>query len=496
MSLDGALSIATGGLANINSQLALVSQNVANASTPGYTAEIATQQSVTADGEGLGVRTGLTIRNVDATLQSELLGRNATVAGLQTQQAALQAIDAAQGTPGQGTDIASQLGNLQDQFSTLLNDPSSTAQQSQVVSAATTVAQGINALSNTYTTQRQSAQDNLVSEVATLNSTLGTIGSLSTQIIALQASGRSTADLENQRDAAVANLSQLVNVKALEQPNGDLLVATTAGLVLPIHSDSNQFSLAGSTVQPGSTYPGTIGGIMLGGTDVTGQMQGGQIGANITLRDKTLPTDQAELDEFAQNLAGRFNTEGLPLFTDPSGKVPATSAAPSPVQSNYIGFAGTIQVNAAVQTTPSLVRDGTAGANPNNLAGYTGVIQNVLNYTFGADQSAGVPWPASNTGGLGASGTLSAPYAAPPTIGGLASTVLASQAQQSAAVSSQVDTEQAVQTTLSNKLSTESGVNMDTEMSNMIQLQNAYGANARIITAVQAMFTQLLQAVQ
>jgi flagellar hook-associated protein 1 len=159
MSLDGALSIATGGLANINSQLALVSQNVANASTPGYAAEIATQQSVTADGQGLGVRTGLPIRNIDATLQAELYSQNATVAGLQTQQTALQAIDAAQGTPGQGTDIASLLGNLQDQFSTLLNDPSSGPQQAQVVSTARTLAQAINALSDTYTTQRQTAEE-------------------------------------------------------------------------------------------------------------------------------------------------------------------------------------------------------------------------------------------------------------------------------------------------------------------------------------------------
>ncbi len=57
----------------------------------------------------------------------------------------LQSIDAAQGTPGQGTDIASLLGKLQDQFSTLLNDPASAPQQSQVVWAATTLAQGINA---------------------------------------------------------------------------------------------------------------------------------------------------------------------------------------------------------------------------------------------------------------------------------------------------------------------------------------------------------------
>ena len=104
-----------------------------------------------------------------------------------------------------------------------------------MVSAATTLAQGINALSDAYTTQRQTAEDNIVAEVATLNTTLGTIGELSNKIIALKASGQSTADLENQRDAAVANLSQLLDIKALEQPNGDVLIATTAGLVLPTH---------------------------------------------------------------------------------------------------------------------------------------------------------------------------------------------------------------------------------------------------------------------
>ena len=100
--------------------------------------------SVTADGQGLGVHSGPAIRNLDTMLQGELFSQNATVAGLQTRQTALQAIDAVQGTPGQGSDIASLLGQLQDQFSTLLNDPGNAPQQSQVVSTATTLAQGIN----------------------------------------------------------------------------------------------------------------------------------------------------------------------------------------------------------------------------------------------------------------------------------------------------------------------------------------------------------------
>jgi flagellar hook-associated protein FlgK len=37
---------------------------------------------------------------------------------------------------------------------------------------------------------------------------------------------------------------------------------------------------------------------------------------------------------------------------------------------------------------------------------------------------------------------------------------------------------------------------MDSEMSTMIQLQGSYGANAKLIAAVQAMWNQTLQMVQ
>jgi flagellar hook-associated protein 1 FlgK len=210
VSIESALSIATGGLANINSQMSVVSQNVANASTPGFATETSTQQSINGDGEGLGVQVGPAILTVNTAMQTALYNQNATVAGLQTQQSALQAIDAVQGTPGQGGDIGSLLGNLQNQFSTLLTDPSNPTQQNQVVSTATSLTQGINALSNAYTSQRQTAENSIVSEVGTLNATLGTIGGLSNQIAALKADGQSTADLENQRNAAVGTLSQLV----------------------------------------------------------------------------------------------------------------------------------------------------------------------------------------------------------------------------------------------------------------------------------------------
>ena len=509
MGLDSALSIATGGLANINAQFALLSQNVANAATPGYAVEVSSQQSVTAEGIGLGVHTGPATLQIDQALQSSMVQQNATVAGLQTTQTSLQAIDSVLGTPGSGNDIGSLLGNLQDSFSTLLTNPSSQPQQSAAVASAASLAQGINGLTAAYSAQRQAAQNDIGSSVDTLNATLATIGQLSNQIITLKPSNQSTADLENQRNEAVQTLSQLLNVRTQEQSNGDLSVFTTNGLSLPTRSGSTPFSVANAATPAGSFYPGGgIPGIMMGGSDVTNQMAGGQIGADITLRDATLPTAQAELDEFSQGLSSRFAGQGLTLFSDPAGNVPA--AGGTPAQAGYVGYAGIIQVNPAVTNDPSLVRDGSnaiAGSPtgaaaftpnpPGGPAGFTTLISNIVNFTFGTQAQSGVAQPTMNTNGLGATGNLTAPFnAAGDSLSGFATSLVSSQAQTSAATTSNLSTEQALQTSLNAKVTAVSGVNMDKELSQMLALQNAYGANARVISAVQSMFAQLLQSVQ
>lgn len=507
MGLDSALSIASGGLSNINAQFALLSQNVANAATPGYAAEVSSQQSLTADGMGLGVQTGPATLQIDQALQASVVQQNATVAGLQTTQTSLQAIDSVLGTPGAGSDIGSLLGNLQNSFSTLLTDPANQAQQGAVVQSATTLARGINTLSNTYAAQRQATQNDLGSAVGTLNATLATIGQLSDQIIALKPTTQSTADLENLRNEAVQTLSQLVSVKTVEQPNGDLLLYTAGGLSLPTRGTASPFSLPAASTAAGTYYPGGgIQGIMLGGADVTNLMQGGRIGADITLRDTTFPTGQAALDEFAQGLSSRFAAQGLTLFTAPGSPVSITGST----QAGYVGYAGTIQVNPTVSANPSLVRDGTnaiagsrtgaASFTPNPAtgpAGFTTLIQNIVDFTFGTQAQTGVPQTTMNATGLGASGTLAVPFgAAGDTLADFATSLVAAQAQQSATATNTLTTEQALQTSLSAKVTAVSGVNMDTELSQMLSLQNAYSANARVMTTVQSMFTQLLQAVQ
>lgn len=496
------------GLTNINRGLAVVSQNIANANTPNYVHETLHQQALGSGDLPMGVITGTVTRDIDTAIQARLARQNAAASAATTTANALSQIDAIQGTPGSGSDLVSLLGNLSNAFSTLLNDPSATAQQQAVVDQASALAGHLRDTSALIGQLRQGAQDQLVANVEALNADLNTIGTLSCQIIAAKSSGESTADLENQRDAAAMDASNYLDMSFVPKPNGDMSVFTPGGVQLPTDG-STQLSISAATVGPNAYYPGGgLPGITLNGQDITASLTSGSIGSAITLRDKTLPTDQGMLDEFAITLQTRFTDQGLGLFTDASGHFPAPSATP-PRQAPYVGYAGQITVNPAVVAKPSLVRDGTGGVAtwpngpqsftpnpPGGPSGFTTLITDVLNYTFGADVAPNTAQQTPNLTQMGPTGTLASPAVSASDLSSFATTIVTQQASEASAAASAVTTAQDTQTALQQSLATQSGVSMDTEMSHMITLQNAYSANARVITTMQSLWTQLLQIVQ
>lgn len=504
MTLDGVLHIATSALADINSQTAVISQNVANVNTTGYSQEVGTQTALTAGGQGMGVLVGPAQRELNQALQNQVIAQNATVAALSTTAASLSGIDSVQGTPGQANDLPSLVGQLQNAFTGLQSDPSSSAAQQTVVNAAGSLAGQINTLSQAYTTARQNAQNGVVATVNTLNASLGTISTLTQQIVEAQQSGQSTADLENQRDAAITTASTLVGIRFVTQPNGGLLGITQGGLGLEMQMPPPQFAVAAATVSASTYYPGGgLGAITLHGQDVTGNLTGGRLGADITLRDTTLPTYQGALDEFANTLNNAFANQGLQLFTPPAGTGATASTAP---QAGYLGYAGTIAVNPAVTATPALVRDGTTtitgsatGASaftPNPAGGaasFGTLVQRVLSFSFGSQIQSGVAQPAPAVTGLGPTGSLSAPFQPPASLASFATDIVAAQSNDAATATNQLTNETGLQQALTSSFSATSSVNVDAEMSKMVQLQNAYGAIGHIIAAVQTMWTALLQ---
>ena len=462
MFLGNTLSAATSGLDSIERQLAVLSQNVSNASTPNYVHESVPLSSSDSAGGTAGVRTGGAVRDIDVHLQSNLFASVASEAGSNVAQTALAGIDQASGTPGSGQDLSSLVGVLQDSFSTLGTDPSSQVQQNMVVDKANSLVSGIHAVSDTLVQARQAAQNSLSDAVTTANDALRSIGQLSTQIIAAKASGQSTAGLEDNRDGQMKTLAQLTGAKFTQYANGDMQ-AIAANTVLPLHATSGPFTLtfpgSNGTADTVNFNAGTgtsgVPALQINGHSVSSL--GGEMGANLTLRDKTIPDMQSKLDGFAYNMASSFQSQHVTLFTDNSPTVPPAA----------LGFSATIQVSAAVQTTPTLLRDGDTGTPL--ASGDNSVINNVLNTVF-SSSGTGIPAQATN---------LVAGFAAQAT-----------QAASTATAST------ALRTGLESRLSDISGVSVDSELAKMVQLQTAYAANAKVITAVQNMWTQLLGAVQ
>lgn len=450
MRLDGALSEAASGLDSIAKRLATVSQNVANASTPGYVDRTRAVSSLDAGGEGAGVGTGVESRSVDLVLQGNLGTAGAQVADSQLRQGALAAVDAASGTPGSGQDLASLVGALRDSFSTLLNDPANATQQGAVVQGAAALARGVNAVGTAISGARQSAQDGIAVDVSAANAALKAVDTLSARIVAARAQGDGTAGLEDERDAQIATVTQLTGARFLPQKDGTLL-AVSGGTILP----QSGTALA---VAPGALAPGIAGSpFTVNGQPASLGSPGGRIGAALALRDTVLPGLQSGVDGFARALATGFAARGLTLFTDSTGAVPGSGS----------GFAQTIQVNPAVTAAPNLVRDGTGGAAGGT--GNTAVIADVLGSVL-----------------AGGSGTVS----------GQASDLVSSHASLAASAGAQVTADTAVQTSLQAKLDAGTGVSVDKELAQLVQLQNSYGANAKVIAAVQSAWTDLLQSVQ
>lgn len=500
MSLDIALSVARSGLAAVQRGLAQTSQNIANADTPGYTRKTAAQTALTTGDLPVGVRTGEAQRAVDDALLGRLdQGRGATAAAT-VREGLLQGIERAHGTVGDGATLADAVPALGTAFIALRATPADAGEQRQVLQAAGTLADRLNQVSAAIGTARQQAQDGIVTEVAAANAALREIAGL-TQRLRSTTDG-DTAALEDQRDQAIARLTESLEVKAVRKPGGDVLLLARGGLVLPLDADRDVLATAPATVGPDGFHGpgGALPGVTLNGLDVTGQLSGGRLGEYVGLRDRTLPRYQAETDVLAANLADRFQKSGLTLFTDADGTVP--DPAQPYAGSAQVGLAGRLKVAAAVTANPALLRDGTgpaAGFTPNppgGPAGFTALIDQVTGNALGTTAPGGAAWTPIATSGLGPDGTLASPFAVSATLAGQASAVTTAQVGDRAAASDAKDQATALVQTLQSRFDAQSRVDVDAELATIVSLQNSYAANARVLGTTQTLWDQLLSAVR
>ncbi len=308
MSLNLALTSAVSGLSTAQAGLDVISNNIANVNTEGYTRKQFVAESVVLAGKGAGVQIGDIINNVDQNLLRDLRKQHSAVGLLGTSNSYFKRIQDTFGTTASNSSISNRINRLQEEFTTLSTDPTSVSQQLSAVQAGRSAAENLAAMSETLQTLRLNADREIEGAVQQMGNLLANISALNDQISFNSASQRQTEDLEDKRDLALDKLSDLLDIRYFKNANGSVTVFTSDGTTLVDSSPVATSHVALSVVSPGATYAGgDFNGIFAGVRDITTTIRSGKIKGLVDMRDRTLPDMQAQLDELARSMQTEIN---------------------------------------------------------------------------------------------------------------------------------------------------------------------------------------------
>jgi len=495
------------GVSVASAQISVVSRNIANQSNPNATRKIA--NVVTAN--QLPAVASISQASNGALLTS-LLSANSN----QAQQSAVSnALTQLQGTLGtsssDSTSPSALIGQLSDALQTYADAPQSSASAQAAVQAATNLANGLNSASTAVQNVRKQADAGIANSVNTINNILGQFTQVNQSIVQGTASGTDITDALDQRNSLLQQLSKQIGITTVKGTNNDVKIYTDSGLTLfdqsPMTVTFQQTPAFTASTQGNAVY---VDGVPVTASGSPYSVQSGALAGLISVRDNLAPTYQSQLDQIAGGLITDFQetdqsgAQPAPavqagLFTNGGSlTVPSTpTATPGLAAITLIpGLAANIKVSPYVNPTtgnPALLRDGGISSNDpssdptgvytyNPSPGQTGysdrlnqLISN-LSQTLAFDPNAGAGTQASATDYASSSASW------------LGNQV--SQASNAASYST------AVQSAASTALSNATGVNLDTELSNMLALEQSYQASAKLLSTVNTLYTSLFSAVQ
>lgn len=395
MALGNVLNTAITGLAVTQTSLGTVSQNITNANTVGYTRRVTTQSEVATGTQMLGVRSTGVQRMLDILLQRQLNTESGGAGYTSTLKTYHAALDQLFGSPGGASSLDTTVNDLTAKLQTLVDDPSSYSNRSQALTAATNLSQSINSAATSIQGMRQDIESQLSTKVDRANQLLSTIQTLNARVVGKDA-GQVAGELD-QRDAAITELSSLLDIKVTENSDGGVSIFTNSGVQLFNGSTAAKLAFdTHSNIGAGQAYStdpsqrgvGTITVQSDTGSPVdliaNKSIRSGELAALIQMRDVTLPQAQAQLDGLAAAMAQAI-----------SNRSPASTAVTSGGASGFdIDIAGlqsgnTVTVNytdalgASRRLTLVRVEDAAQLPLPNTATADTS--DQVIGVSFGAD---------------------------------------------------------------------------------------------------------------
>lgn len=305
----------------------VIGNNIANSSTEGYHRQEI--QLTPAYGSqignviiGGGVNAGNVMRKIDTLLEQEILRQNSALEQLHKQMTTMKTIENAFGEISSGNGLNASIdaffGSLSDLSAHC--DVNGVIYQSKAVSFARAMTGQFNVLGrylDTLDHQIKLEADNAAQNV---NILINQIAELNDNIERLEAQGNSSSNLKDQRDNCISELSTYFEVHTIAREHG-VVDVSIADIHVVIGSRATEISI-------GLTDDDKLGiGVAGTGDYTTNNVNGGTVGAYISLRDETIANVRNDLNNLANtiiNQVNQYHVQGVGVggsFTELSGSL-------------------------------------------------------------------------------------------------------------------------------------------------------------------------------
>ncbi len=303
--------ISVSALQAFQTAIAVTSNNIANANTPGYSKETvdltnAVPQSSGGTSIGGGVQVASVNRAFSQLAANQLNSSQSSLGQLNSLQTYTNQIDNIVGTTAGGLTTALQ--NYYSAWSTLANDPTSAASRQALLSQAQDVASAFQSTNSQLQALNSGINQSIQSDVTQINSIGTSIAALNQQIQAATAGsgGQAPNELLDQRDQLVSSLSQLVGVSTTTDTNGSLNVFIGNGQPLVLQNAvttlttvPNAFNASELEVAASSSP----------GNPISSQITSGDLGGLLAARTQAVNPAINQLGQIAAGLAASANSQ-------------------------------------------------------------------------------------------------------------------------------------------------------------------------------------------
>jgi flagellar hook-associated protein 1 FlgK len=297
-------SIGISGLDAAQKALDIIGNNVANAATEGYHCQrinLVPAYSSQVGGIllGGGVEIAGITRMIDGLLEQEILKQQSSLEQVSRELSTLRTVENAFGE----LSAAGSLGAAIDEFFNALQDlcshPAESIYQQQAVTAAQTMAGQFRTLGEFLTRLESQITLEAKSVIGRVNELINQIAGLNDKIERTEITGGQANNLRDQRDQCITELSKLVAVETCSREYGVVDVAV-AGIPVVMGNCATE-------LETGLDREDKLGVTAAGAYNYNTDVQGGELGALLSLKNDTLTGISSDLDALASAIIQQIN---------------------------------------------------------------------------------------------------------------------------------------------------------------------------------------------